>query len=508
MHSSIAHRVESKIAIAMSGGVDSSVVAYMLSQSHRYEELVGIHMSNWDYADEIGNVASLRKQKYHERHCWEQDWKDARAVALQLKIPIHHVSFQAEYWNTVFQPHCQQVSQFNTPNPDVDCNRYIKFGVLRDYLKKRFFDIEYLATGHYARLWDRKSSHLPDYLEQALEHEDSTALADYVIQPSNSEKPMLLAASDRSKDQSYFLSMVPADNFSGVLFPLGELNKTPRLKINNSQLDNYLESTSLSVREIAKHANLPNATKKDSVGICFIGKRKYGDFINEYIDPADNCKGKISFNGRSSTSSLVQCINVENNDVVATFDPNVNPSLMYSTIGQGAKIPGATQKWFVVDKQISQTNIHRGKERTSPCILVCPGTHHPSLYSDRLYIRCSELNWIAGGGATNRPPPLPFHTKCRIRHLQALVDCEISFHNSFTSADGCDSFKIRLKTPLRGIAIGQVCVFYSGGEKGDLICLGGGPISRRGPNYWETQKDLPKILHSSGHNDDSIMNTE
>merc|ERR1712166_1212734 len=234
--------------------------------------------------------------------------------------------------------------------------------------------------------------------------------------------------------------------------------------------------------EVAKHAKLPNASKRDSVGICFIGKRKHGDFINEYIDLSNECDD-------NNSSSFVQCINVENNDVISTFDPVVSPSLIYSTIGQGAKISGVAQKWFVVDKY------DRWK---SPCLLVCPGTHHPSLYADRLYIRCKDLNWMAGG-----PPPIPFRLKCRIRHLQPLVDCEIVVGSDCMSkdGDGFGSYEIRLKLPLRGIAQGQVCVFYSGGKEGDLICLGGGPIDRRGPNYWEMQKALPKILHPSGLND-------
>mmetsp|Transcript_27041 Transcript_27041/g.29133 ORF Transcript_27041/g.29133 Transcript_27041/m.29133 type:complete len:506 (+) Transcript_27041:77-1594(+) len=497
----------SKIAIAMSGGVDSSVIAYLLSQIHSNDELIGIHMTNWDYADENDTIAS-KKKKYES--CWEQDWKDARAVASQLNIPIHQISFQTEYWNDVFQPYCQQLSRSITPNPDVDCNRYIKFGALKDYLKKRFRDVDYLATGHYARLWDRSRSNskeriggscvisrIPDYLQKALEGEDSTVLADYLLHSSNADKPLLIAARDRSKDQSYFLSSVSAKAFSGVMFPLGDLYKTTPVPASNFQDDNDRQFSSFSVREVAKYAKLPNATKRDSVGICFIGKRKHGDFINEYIDPHSDYQENNSSDGCSSTLSLIQCINIENNDVIATFDPDVNPSLMYSTIGQGAKISGATQKWFVVDKQLQSSNIYDVKWK-APYLLVCPGTHHPSLYSDRLYIRCSDLNWMAGGGVTNRPPPLPFHAKCRIRHLQPLVDCEIVVNNF-------DCYEIRLKLPLRGIARGQVCVFYSGGKEGDLICLGGGPIDQRGQNYWEMQKDLPTIVHPSGHNDHSTI---
>jgi len=513
-----------KIAIAMSGGVDSSVVAYLLTKSHPSEELMGIHMSNWDYADENPTVTTTMKSNKNNSYCWEQDWKDTNAVATQLNIPIHHVSFQAEYWNEVFQPYCQQLSQSITPNPDVDCNRYIKFGALKDFLEKRFSgDVDCLATGHYARIWDRSRStrpssrggihptinDMPPYLEQALQEEESTVLADYILHSSVAYTPLLFSARDRSKDQSYFLSGVPSKAFSGVLFPLGDLFKTEHGRDNstnnsdecNTGSDNRSDSM-ISVRQLAQHAQLPNANKRDSVGICFIGKRKHGDFINEYVDtPLDK-------------SSLVQCINVENNEVVATFDPVETPSLAYATIGQGAKISGATQKWFIVNKQLKPPR-HRyydeGQRKwESPCVFICPGTHHPSLYADIFYIRSKHFNWMAGGGETNRPPPLPFRAKCRIRHLQPLVECEIAMVNrdynhgqtAFKSGEfDNDTYAIRLKQPLRGIAPGQVCVIYAGGKEGDLICIGGGPIDESGPNYWEMKQDLPKMLHPSGQND-------
>jgi len=133
----------------------------------------------------------------------------------------------------------------------------------------------------------------------------------------------------------------------------------------------------------------------------------------------------------------------------------------------------------------------------------------------KFYIKASNFNWIAGGEA-NRPPPLPFRAKCRIRHLQPLVDCEITFveknykSDSNKSLDDAGRFdghnlQVKLKIPLRGVAPGQSCVVYLGGKAGDLICLGGGPIDQRGKNYWEMKRDLPNILHPSGHNDSSVI---
>ncbi len=478
-----------KIAVAMSGGVDSSVVAYLLSKQYPTDELVGVHMSNWDYADEDPDAATTIKSNKNESYCWEQDWKDASAVAKQLNIPLNHVSFQAEYWNDVFQPYCQKLSESITPNPDFDCNRYIKFGALKEYLQIRFQDSEigYLATGHYARIWDRsRDKTMPTYLEQALKEEESNVLADYILDPSVADQPLLFSAIDRSKDQSYFLSGVSAKAFSGVMFPLGDLYKTEKGKLEEMINADNMNDAVLSVRQVAQEAQLPNASKRDSVGICFIGKRKHGDFINEYVaHPLDN-------GGSESSSSLVQYIDVETNEPVTNFDPADNPSLLYATIGQGAKISGAGQKWFVVDKRL--------KEKP-PSILICPGTHHPSLYVDKFYVKAKNFNWIPGGDA-NRPPPLPLRAKCRIRHLQPLVDCEICM-----AADE-GHYQVELKIPLRGVAPGQICVVYAGGTTGDLICLGGGPIDQRGQNYWEMQRDLPSALHPAGHNDSSVARRE
>jgi tRNA U34 2-thiouridine synthase MnmA/TrmU len=179
---------------------------------------------------------------------------------------------------------------------------------------------------------------------------------------------------------------------------------------------------------------------------------------------------------------------------------------MYATIGQGAKISGASQKWFVVDKQYCNTTT---TTTTTPKIYVCSGTHHLALYADRLYVQQHDMNWMMGG----RPPPLPFRAKCRIRHLQPLVDCEIvlltSGHWDCSSvvAEGRAMYEVRLAKPLRGIARGQVCAIYAGGNDGSLICLGGGPIHRRGRTFWEMQQDLPGegFLHPSGHNDYSYL---
>jgi len=422
------------------------VVAYLLRRDAPEAELLGIHMSNWDYHNEDNEDATSK--------CWEQDWKDAKAVAQHISIPIVHTSFEADYWNAVFQPYVEQLSQHKTPNPDVNCNRFIKFGVLKEFLWSKY-QLDTLATGHYARLWDPTSGReMPEYLQEVLNRDSSIAS---LLSKSN---PNLLAAKDQSKDQSYFLSGVAGEAFRNVLFPLGDYRKQHEHHDTN-QDDSSFSSLAPTVRQLAEQAQLPNAHKRDSMGICFVGKRKHGEFVQEFLDlPV----------GSADSGAVGRCINVEDGSVVHTFDPRINPGLVYATIGQGAKIGGAPQKWFVADRPSART------------LLICLGTHHPALYSDSFVVE--ELHWIAG-----KAPPLPLKAQCRIRHLQPLVDCEIRHHDR--------GYEIVTERPLRGIAPGQVCAVYVQ----DLICLGGGPIARRGPTYLDLQKALPSKLHPAGRND-------
>lgn len=462
------HHETKRIAIAMSGGVDSSVVAYLLRQQYPTTDLLGVHMSNWDYSeDDMDTTINTSKTT---PKCWEQDWKDAQAVAQHLKISLVHTSFRADYWNSVFEPYVDQIAYHQrTPNPDIDCNRYIKFGVLREFLQSKY-QITTLATGHYARLWDPTTSipsstpnAMPDCLQEVLDQDSS------VERLLSKSVPTLLAGRDSFKDQSYFLSGVPGRCFQNVLFPLGEYLKTDiattttttKEATNDEEDISPPRHLSLSVRELAIKANLPNANKRDSMGICFVGKRKHAKFVQDYLElPSGEQQGK--------------CINIDDGSVVSTFDPNSEPSFLYATIGQGARIGGASQRWFVVDKPDALT------------LLICPGTHHPALYADSFQV--DEMHWISGV-----EPPLPLRAQCRIRHLQPLVDCEIRRRTSTPSSSGHAAggtmgggYEIVTTKPLRGIAPGQVCGIYVC----DVICMGGGSISRRGPTYMDLQKTL------------------
>lgn len=223
----------SKIIVGMSGGVDSSVAAYLLKQQNH--EVIALYMQNWDPA--LNN--DLADPFINEEICQaEQDYNDAKLVCDKLGIELHRVNFVKEYWDYVFTYFLEQYKKGRTPNPDVFCNKYIKFKAFLDYAFENF-NCDYIAMGHYAK----------------VEHEPSVRL---------------LRAKDSNKDQTYFLEQLSAEQLSKSLFPLGDLTKD-------------------EVRKIAVELDLVTATKKDSTGICFIGERNFSNFLNSYItnEPGD-----------------------------------------------------------------------------------------------------------------------------------------------------------------------------------------------------------------------------
>lgn len=210
-----------KVVVGMSGGVDSAVSAYLL-QKDGYE-VIGLFMRNWDSDlnnDKEGQVEGICPQ--------EIDYLDAKKVCDYLGIPLYRVDFIKEYWDSVFKYFLNELEKGRTPNPDIMCNKYIKF----DLFKKEAYKLgaEKIATGHYARMEGNK----------------------------------LLRGIDSNKDQTYFLSQVTPNQLKDVIFPVGHLNKS-------------------EVRKIALEAGLPVAEKKDSTGICFIGERHYQEFVSNYL---------------------------------------------------------------------------------------------------------------------------------------------------------------------------------------------------------------------------------
>lgn len=228
-----------KVIIGMSGGVDSSVAAYLLKKEGY--DVEGLFMRNWDAAlnnDIEGNPT------FNENICpQEQDYNDAKLVCEQLNIPLHRVDFIREYWDYVFTYFLEELKKGRTPNPDLMCNKYVKFDLFIKEARK--LGAKYIATGHYARRLGNK----------------------------------LLRGIDNNKDQTYFLAQVSSEQLKDVLFPVGDLTKD-------------------EVRKIADELGLAVAKKKDSTGICFIGERNYQKFVHNYLQPnpgdiVDVVSGKV-----------------------------------------------------------------------------------------------------------------------------------------------------------------------------------------------------------------------
>lgn len=214
-----------KVVVGLSGGVDSSVAAYLLKKEGY--EVIGLFMRNWDSL--INN--DIEGNPNQGPICpQEEDYNDALKVAKQLDIKLHRIDFIKEYWDNVFTYFLEELKKGRTPNPDLMCNKYIKFDLFKKESKR--LGADYIATGHYARM----------------------------------EKGKLLRGIDDNKDQTYFLAQVSRENLADVLFPIGALTKP-------------------EVREIAAKLNLYTASKKDSTGICFIGERNYQKFIHNYLKP-------------------------------------------------------------------------------------------------------------------------------------------------------------------------------------------------------------------------------
>ena len=405
-------RLARRVAVGLSGGVDSSVAALLLLRQGY--EVVGVHMTNWDATDEAGASACPESE----------DVKDAHEVSKQLGIPFHRVDFSRPYWTNVFTPFLEDYEKGWTPNPDVLCNREIKFDKFQRFAAEHL-QASWVATGHYARLL----------------HPPEAAASSF----SSSTPPHLLAGVDAAKDQSYFLSHVPQDAFRHVLFPLGPYHKP-------------------QVRALAKDAGLCTAAKKESMGICFVGKRRIGDFLPAYLEP------------QAGTF-----VSVTDGQVLGKQEG----VLTLLTVGQGAKIGGVEQKWFVC-----------GKDMDKGVVYVAPGTHHPALYCDSLVVDAKAFNWIGAApwelveeeGVGGRAA---WRGEYRVRYRQPLAGCTVTrlvdaSSSSSSSSSSC-LLRVDFDSPQRAVALKQTLALYAGER-----CMGGAPILACGPSYWEQGKELPE----------------
>lgn len=358
-----------KVIVGMSGGVDSSVSAYLLLQQGYQVE--GLFMKNWEEDDNDEYCAAA------------EDMADAQKVCDSLGIPLHTVNFAAEYWDNVFEHFLSEYRAGRTPNPDIMCNREIKFKAFLEFATE-VLGADLIATGHYVRRADRDG------------------------------RAALLRGVDDNKDQSYFLHAIGHEQIAKTLFPVGELAKP-------------------EVRAIAEAQGLVTAAKKDSTGICFIGERKFKDFLQTYL-PA-----------QPGTIESVDGQNLGQHE-----------GLMYHTLGQrkGLHIGGLAnagdEPWYVVDKDVARN-----------VLVVAQGKQHPRLYSTGLI--AGQLNWISGTA-----PVEPLECTVKTRYRQADIACQIR------PLGNGEQFQVEFAAPVAAVTPGQSAVFYL-----DEVCLGGGIIEQR-----------------------------
>ena len=353
----------------MSGGVDSSVAALLLREQGYAVE--GLFMKNWEEDD--GTEYCTAKE----------DFADAQAVADTLGIKLHGANFAAEYWDNVFEHFLEEYKNGRTPNPDILCNREIKFKAFLEYALT--LGADFIATGHYTRRGEQMG------------------------------KGTLLKGLDNNKDQSYFLHAVGHEELEKTLFPVGEIEKP-------------------EVRQIAEQHGLVTHNKKDSTGICFIGERRFSDFLKQYI-PAQ--AGEIR--------------SLEEGELLGQHQ-----GLMYHTIGQrqGLGIGGTANHgdapWYVVEKDL-MNNV----------LLVAQGNEHPALFKSTL--TTGDVFWVSGEEPQASRGQTPARLSAKVRYRQADQHCHLSATKS--------GYTVTFDEPQRAVTPGQSVVFYQ-----DDLCLGGGVI--------------------------------
>ncbi|MYN14740.1 tRNA 2-thiouridine(34) synthase MnmA [Pusillimonas sp. TS35] len=362
-----------RVVVGMSGGVDSSVTAWLLKQQGY--DVLGLFMKNWE-DDDDSEYCSTR-----------QDWLDAASVADVVGVDIEAVNFAAEYKDRVFADFLREYSAGRTPNPDVLCNAEIKFKAFLDHAMS--LGAEHIATGHYARV--------------------------RTLDTPEGRQYQLLKALDQSKDQSYFLHRLNQDQLSRTLFPLGEIPKT-------------------KVREIAREIGLPNAAKKDSTGICFIGERPFREFLNRYLPT------------KPGPIKTPEGIVVGEHQGLSFYTLGQRKGLGIGGVKGRQRDDGTADAWYTARKDLAANTLY-----------VVQGHDHPWLLSAKL--QAHDASWIAG----RAPAEGGYGAKTRYR--QSDAPCML-----VAADDG--GFTLNFSQHQWAVTPGQSAVLYDGD-----VCLGGGIIT-------------------------------
>lgn len=349
------------VIVGMSGGVDSSVAALLLKQQGY--RVIGVFMKNWEEDDQDDAACQAT-----------EDYEDVVQVCEKIGIPHYSVNFSKQYWDLVFSQCLKEYEAGHTPNPDILCNREIKFKVF--FEKALELEADYLATGHYCQNLVREGRH---FLGRGV---------------------------DENKDQSYFLYTMKEKILEKVLFPLGQMKKE-------------------EIRKIAKDYDLATACKKDSTGICFIGKRNFKDFLKRYIPVKPGC-----------------FVTPEGKKV------GQHEGMAYYTIGQrkGLGIGGPGEPWFVVKKDVKKNEV-----------VVVQGETDPFLY--RSSLEASDASWVG-----SPPSSFPYRCTAKVRYRSEDVPCQIIKRED-------EKLFVEFDQPVKAITPRQSIVFYKG-----ECCLGGAMI--------------------------------
>jgi len=359
---------QTKVIVGMSGGVDSSVSAYLLQEQGYQVE--GLFMKNWEEDDTDEYCAAA------------QDLEDAQAICDKLNIKLHTINFATEYWDNVFEYFLEEYKAGRTPNPDIMCNKEIKFKAFLEFACEDL-GADYIATGHYVQR---------EFRDEAWK---------------------MVRGLDNNKDQSYFLYTLDEAQLAQTLFPVGHIEKP-------------------EVRAIAEKAGLVTHNKKDSTGICFIGERKFKDFLGQYL-PA-----------KPGIIESAEGVAVGHHD-----------GLMYHTLGQrkGLRIGGLAdageEPWYVVEKDLLRN-----------VLIVGQGHNHPRLFSKGLI--ANQLHWV-----DRKDLSTSIQCTVKTRYRQDDVACTVTPVSHSTTGE----YQIDFNEQQSSVTPGQSVVFYQ-----DDVCLGGGII--------------------------------